>query len=607
MMMTVGSALNVESHSSLFQHSQHPATDSESPPPNNALSCVMAYRFVPGSNLLSSSSYKHKLADSNERLDTAHVINSQIGSYEDGRKFTPNSRGGVPITAFSLNLQTSPTTPANVLEFADSALLRNSVSKSISASCCEGSLLNSPSYNHKLSSSDERLDRAHLANNQISAFEAHAGNYQDNIPMQTSVTKSPPHTASIAMRGGNSFSNTKTPARHMQFMDDDDDDDSWKVCGVCNDKATGYHFNALTCEGCKGFFRRSMKNSRNFTCSYNNQCNINKNNRRQCQACRLRKCIEIGMKKECIMSQDQIQLKKTLVLTNRIKRTAQLWMPTPFTDDQRQLLDTICTAFIQSNNAPDQKTLRGAQEIQQDALKQVPDSPGSSVGSSNSSTFLDLIKRISKEITDRTPSNMISEAHVLHFTDIMEFSIKEVIKFCKKIPTFMDLDLKDQIALLKSGCTEILFIKANYTYDSSRKALTLGPDIIYTRESFLQGGMSEDYTDAYLKFHEDLSILNLNDMEMASLSALSLFSADRAEVKNTHMVEAQQEVIALALQAYTENLYKTRNRFACMMAFLPKLRTLNALCTHAFAEVHKKYNKEIRPLVAEVQPNSSVS
>jgi len=30
-----------------------------------------------------------------------------------------------------------------------------------------------------------------------------------------------------------------------------------------------------------------------------------------------------------------------------------------------------------------------------------------------------------------------SAAHVLHFTDIMEYSIKEVIKFCKKIPTFM--------------------------------------------------------------------------------------------------------------------------------------------------------------------------
>ena len=49
-----------------------------------------------------------------------------------------------------------------------------------------------------------------------------------------------------------SFSNFhRSPAN----FDDDDDDDSWKVCGVCNDKATGYHFNALTCEGCKGFFR----------------------------------------------------------------------------------------------------------------------------------------------------------------------------------------------------------------------------------------------------------------------------------------------------------------------------------------------------------------
>ena len=50
-----------------------------------------------------------------------------------------------------------------------------------------------------------------------------------------------------------------------------------------------------------------------------------------------------------------------------------------------------------------------------------------------------------------------------------------------------DLDLKDQIGLIKAGCSEVLFIKANYTYDAQRKALTLGPDILYTRQSFLQG------------------------------------------------------------------------------------------------------------------------
>ena len=43
------------------------------------------------------------------------------------------------------------------------------------------------------------------------------------------------------------------------------------------------------------------------------------------------------------------------------------------------------------------------------------------------------------------------------------------------------------------------------------------------------GGMSNEYTDAYLKFHEDLKILQLDDIEMASLSAIALFSAGNYE------------------------------------------------------------------------------
>nr|NP_001071847.1 nuclear receptor [Ciona intestinalis]BAE06747.1 nuclear receptor [Ciona intestinalis] len=381
---------------------------------------------------------------------------------------------------------------------------------------------------------------------------------------------------------------------------DNDEDDSWKVCGVCNDKATGYHFNALTCEGCKGFFRRSVKNSKTFTCTYNNQCSITKSNRRQCQACRLRKCIQIGMKRECIMSPDEIQMKKTLVLSNRIKRATMQWVPMELTNDQKILLDTICSAFIQSNNLPEKGVIRGGEEVRQDADKGSPCSSPSS--SSNNSNFLELIKRIANDIAARTPSNMTNPAHVVHFTDIMEFSIKEIIKFCKKIPTFMDLDLKDQIALLKSGCTEILFIKANYTYDLEKKALTLGPDILYTRDSFLQGGMSVEYTDNYLKFHEDLSALQLDDVEMSSLSAIALFSADRADLVDQQRVENQQEALALCLQAYSESSWKVRNRFAIIMSFLPRLRTLNSLCTTAFSQVKKQFGEEIRPLVKEVQP-----
>merc|ERR1712110_276112 len=82
-----------------------------------------------------------------------------------------------------------------------------------------------------------------------------------------------------------------------------------RVCLVCGDKATGYHFNAMTCEGCKGFFRRAIKGSKKFACAYENNCQIEKRSRRHCSACRFNKCVEVGMKKECIMSDEQIHRK----------------------------------------------------------------------------------------------------------------------------------------------------------------------------------------------------------------------------------------------------------------------------------------------------------
>ena len=36
--------------------------------------------------------------------------------------------------------------------------------------------------------------------------------------------------------------------------------------------------------------------------------------------------------------------------------------------------------------------------------------------------------------------------------------------------------------------------------------------------------MSETYADTYLKFHEDLNALNLDDTEMACLSAIAILS-----------------------------------------------------------------------------------
>ena len=62
--------------------------------------------------------------------------------------------------------------------------------------------------------------------------------------------------------------------------------------------------------------------------------------------------------------------------------------------------------------------------------------------------------------------------------------------------------------------------------------------------------------------------------------------ADRSDVLSSRVIEKQQEAMALALQGYTEAVRQSRNRFARIMSFLPMLRTLNSLCTDAFAQVH---------------------
>uniref|UniRef100_A0A8C5XL06 Nuclear receptor subfamily 1 group I member 3 n=1 Tax=Microcebus murinus TaxID=30608 RepID=A0A8C5XL06_MICMU len=75
-------------------------------------------------------------------------------------------------------------------------------------------------------------------------------------------------------------------------------EDEPKNCVVCGDRATGYHFHALTCEGCKGFFRRTVSKSTGPTCPFAGSCEVSKAQRRHCPACRLQKCLDAGMRKD---------------------------------------------------------------------------------------------------------------------------------------------------------------------------------------------------------------------------------------------------------------------------------------------------------------------
>ena len=71
-----------------------------------------------------------------------------------------------------------------------------------------------------------------------------------------------------------------------------------QLCRVCDEPAAGFHFGAFTCEGCKSFFGRTCNNQSVIAeCKNNYRCVVDKKNRTSCKACRLRKCLMVGMSK----------------------------------------------------------------------------------------------------------------------------------------------------------------------------------------------------------------------------------------------------------------------------------------------------------------------
>ncbi|GAA6218138.1 nuclear receptor subfamily 5 group A member 2-like [Lates japonicus] len=76
--------------------------------------------------------------------------------------------------------------------------------------------------------------------------------------------------------------------------------ESEESCPICGDKVSGYHYGLLTCESCKGFFKRSVQNNKQYTCAEQQSCPMNLSQRKRCPSCRFQKCLAVGMKREAV-------------------------------------------------------------------------------------------------------------------------------------------------------------------------------------------------------------------------------------------------------------------------------------------------------------------
>ncbi|XP_075861898.1 retinoic acid receptor beta isoform X3 [Microcebus murinus] len=187
----------------------------------------------------------------------------------------------------------------------------------------------------------------------------------------------------------------------------------YKPCFVCQDKSSGYHYGVSACEGCKGFFRRSIQKNMIYTCHRDKNCVINKVTRNRCQYCRLQKCFEVGMSKESVRN-DRNKKKKEpskQECTESYEMTAEL-------DDLTE-------------------KIRKAHQETFPSLCQL--------GKYTTNSSADHRVRLDLGLWDK-------------FSELATKCIIKIVEFAKRLPGFTGLTIADQITLLKAACLDILLL-----------------------------------------------------------------------------------------------------------------------------------------------------
>nr|AFH35108.1 peroxisome proliferator-activated receptor gamma [Siganus canaliculatus] len=330
-------------------------------------------------------------------------------------------------------------------------------------------------------------------------------------------------------------------------------------CRVCGDKASGFHYGVHACEGCKGFFRRTIRLKLVYDhCDLN--CRIYKKSRNKCQYCRFQKCLNVGMSHNAIRFGRMPQAEKEKLLA---EFSSDMEHMHPEAADLRALSRHLYEAYLKNfpltkakarailsgktgDNAPfvihDMKSLmEGEQFIN---CKQMPSQEQQS--SSQTVRFGGLAAFLPGPDCD-----ILDAAQMRFFNSCQSRSaeaVREVTEFAKSIPGFVSLDLNDQVTLLKYGVIEILIIMMAPLMNKDGTLISYG-QIFMTRE-FLKSLRKPfcQMMEPKFEFSVKFNMLELDDNDMALFLAVIILSGDRPGLLNVKPIERLQETVLHSLE-----------------------------------------------------------
>ncbi|XP_077349015.1 hepatocyte nuclear factor 4-gamma isoform X1 [Lithobates pipiens] len=288
------------------------------------------------------------------------------------------------------------------------------------------------------------------------------------------------------------------------------------VCSICGDRATGKHYGASSCDGCKGFFRRSIRKSHVYSCRFSRQCVVDKDKRNQCRYCRLRKCFRAGMKKEAVQN-------------------------------ERDRISTRKSGF-EGSNITSINTL-----AQAEALSRQITAP--STGTS-------------------TDINTKKIASVTDICESMKQQLLVLVEWAKYIPAFCELPLDDQVALLRAHAGEHLLLGITKRSMMFKDILLLGNSYVIHRncsEIEISRVANRILDELVQPFQE----IQIDDNEYACLKAIVFFDPDAKGLSNPMKIKNMRYQVQISLEDYiNDRQYDSRGRFGELLLLLPTLQSI---------------------------------
>ncbi|CAL9691179.1 unnamed protein product [Knipowitschia caucasica] len=333
----------------------------------------------------------------------------------------------------------------------------------------------------------------------------------------------------------------------------------YKPCFVCQDKSSGYHYGVSACEGCKGFFRRSIQKNMVYTCHRDKNCIINKVTRNRCQYCRLQKCFGVGMSKESVRN-DRNKKKKE-------SPKAELGESYELSAELETIIEKIRKAH--------QETFPSLCQL----------------GKYTTNSSADQRVRLDLGLWDK-------------FSELATKCIIKIVEFAKRVPGFTGLTIADQITLLKAACLDILILRICTRYTPEKDTMTFSDGLTLNRTQMHNAGFGP-LTDLVFTFANQLLPIEMDDTETGLLSAICLISGDRQDLEEPSKVDELQEPLLEALKIYVRKRRPSKpHMFPKTLMKITDLRSISAKGAERVISLKMEIPGSMPPLIQEMLENS---